>query len=47
MTVQEEDGIVVAKTLIEGFKEIIPQACEEDGSMPDQRRYATTSEIFL
>jgi hypothetical protein len=45
--VHEEDGAVVAETLIEGFEEAVPQACEEDGSTPDQARYATTSEVFL
>jgi hypothetical protein len=45
--VQEEDGAVVAETLIEGSEEVVPQACKEDGSMPDRARYATTSEVFL
>jgi hypothetical protein len=45
--VQEEDGAIVAKTLIEGSEEVVPQACEEDGSTPDRARYATTSEVFL
>jgi hypothetical protein len=45
--VQEEDGAVVAETLIEGSEEVVPQACEEDGSTPDRARYATTSEVFL
>jgi hypothetical protein len=45
--VQEEDGAVVAETLIEGSKEVVPQACEEDGNTPDPARYATTSEVFL
>jgi hypothetical protein len=40
--VQEEDGVVVAKTLIEGSEEVIPQACKEDDSTPDRGRYATT-----
>jgi hypothetical protein len=47
MPVQEEDGVVVAETLIEGSKEVVPQACEEDGSTLDRARYATTSEVFL
>jgi hypothetical protein len=34
--VQEEDGVVVAKTLIEGSEEAVPQACEEDGNMLDR-----------
>jgi hypothetical protein len=37
----------VAETLIEGSEEAVCQACEEDGSMPDRGRYATTSEVFL
>jgi hypothetical protein len=37
----------VAETLIEGSEEVVPQACEEDGSMPDRARYATTSEVFF
>jgi hypothetical protein len=37
----------VAETLIEGSKEAVPQACEEDGSTSDRARYATTSEVFL
>jgi hypothetical protein len=45
--VQEEDGAVVAETLIEGSEEAIPQACEEDGNTPDRARYATTSKVFL
>ena len=44
---QEEDGAVVAETLIEGFEEVVPQACKEDGSTPDRGRYVTTSEVFL
>ena len=35
IAVQEEDGRVVAKTLIEGPEEAIPQACKEDGSTPN------------
>jgi hypothetical protein len=45
--VQEEDGAVVAETLIEGSEEVVPQACEEDGITPNRGRYATTSEVFL
>jgi hypothetical protein len=45
--VQKEDGAVVAETLIEGSEEAVPQACKEDGSMPDRARYATTSKVFL
>jgi hypothetical protein len=47
MPVQEEDGAAMAETLIEGSKEEVPQAYEEDGSTPDQARYTTTSEVFL
>jgi hypothetical protein len=47
MPVQEKDGAVVAETLIQGSKEAVPQAYEEDGSTPDRVRYATTSEVFL
>jgi hypothetical protein len=47
MPVQEEDGAVVAETLIEGSEEAVPQACEEDGSTPDRAKYATTLEVFL
>jgi hypothetical protein len=45
--IQEEDGEVVAETLIEGSKEAVPQACEEDGSTSDRTRYATTAKVFL
>jgi hypothetical protein len=45
--VHEDDGAVVAKTLIKSSEEGVPQACEEDGSTPDRGRYATTSEVFL
>jgi hypothetical protein len=41
--VQDEDGEVVAETLIEDSEEVIPQACKEDGNMPDRAKYATTS----
>jgi hypothetical protein len=37
--VQEEDGAVVAETLIE--------SSEEDGTTPDRGRYAPTLEVFL
>ena len=37
----------MAKTLIEDSKEAVPQPNEEDGSMPDQGRYPTTSKVFL
>jgi hypothetical protein len=37
----------VAETLIEGSEEIVPQACEEDGSTLNRGRYATTSKVFL
>jgi hypothetical protein len=37
----------VDETLIEGSKEAVSQACEEDGSTPDRARYTTTSEVFL
>ena len=37
----------MAETFIEGSEEPVPKACKEDGSMPDQGRYATTSEVFL
>ena len=45
--VQEEDGAIVAETLIEGSKEGVPQACKEDGSMLNRARYMATSEVFL
>jgi hypothetical protein len=45
--VQEEDGAVVAETLIKGSEEAVPQTCKEDGSTPNRARYATTSEVFL
>jgi hypothetical protein len=44
---QEEDGAVVTETLIEGSEEAVPQACKEDGSTPNQGRYATTLEVFF
>jgi hypothetical protein len=43
----DEDGAVVAETLIKGSEGAVPQACEEDSSTPDRGRYATTSEVFL
>ena len=37
----------MAEIFIEGSKKAVRQACEEDGSTPDQGRYVTTSEVFL
>jgi hypothetical protein len=45
--VYEEDEAVVVEILIEGSEEVVPQACEEDGSTPNRARYATTLEVFL
>ena len=37
----------MAETFIEGSEEPVPEAYKEDGSTPNQGRYATTSKVFL
>ena len=37
----------MAETFIKGSEELVPKACKEDGSTPNQGRYATTSKVFL
>ena len=37
----------MVETLIEGSEKVVPQVYKEDGSTPNQGRYATMSKVFL